>query len=226
MSTFVLIPGAGSGPDHWKLVRPLLEAAGHDTVAPDLPNDDNLAGLPEYTAAALDAIGDREELILVGQSLGAFTAASIAAERETDLIVYLNAMIPVEGETPGEWWGNTGHAEAAAEILAAHGPPSSWTEPDFEVIFLHDVPPENLTVEVPRQQGGGVFGTPLKSYPSGTPARAIGGARDRIFPLEFQRALARERLDVELDAIPSGHLAALANPDALAALLLTYTDAS
>jgi pimeloyl-ACP methyl ester carboxylesterase len=222
MSTFVFIPGAGSGPDHWKLVEPLLRSAGHDTVAPDLPNEDNLAGLPEYTAAAIEAIGDRENLILVGQSLGAFTAAAVAAERGADLLVYLNAMIPVEGETPGDWWENTGHAEAAAEILAAHGPMSTWTEPDFEVIFLHDVPPENLSVEQPRMQGGGVFGTPLLNYPDGVPARAIGGSMDRLFPVEFQRSLAQTRLGVELDVIPTGHLAALANPEALAAQLIDY----
>lgn len=27
-------------------------------------------------------------------------------------MVLVNAMIPRPGETPGEWWGNTGHAEA------------------------------------------------------------------------------------------------------------------
>src|SRR5438128_12456954 len=88
MSTFVLIPGAGSGPDHWHLVAPLLRAAGHDTVTPDLPCESDTAGLPEYTAATLDAIGEREDLVVVGQSLGAFTAAAVAATTPTRVLVY------------------------------------------------------------------------------------------------------------------------------------------
>lgn len=224
MSSFVLFPGAGSGPDHWKLVTPLLASSGHETITPDLPCEDDAAGLPEYTAAALDAIGEREGLILVGQSLGAFTAAAVADARGAELIVYLNGMIPIEGETPGEWWGNVGHAEAAAELFAKHGPMGAWTEPDFLEVFLHDVPAENAAVEAPREQGGGIFGTPLTSYPAQVPARAIGGSRDRFFPIDFQKALARERLGIELDVIEAGHAAALANPEELAAQLLAYAE--
>jgi pimeloyl-ACP methyl ester carboxylesterase len=40
-----------------------------------LPCDDDSAGLSEYTDVALDAIGDRTDLILVAQSMGGFTAA-------------------------------------------------------------------------------------------------------------------------------------------------------
>jgi pimeloyl-ACP methyl ester carboxylesterase len=222
MSCFVLLPGAGSGPDHWKLVTPLLDAAGHEAITPDLPCDDDSAGLPEYTAAALEAIGDNDDLILVGQSLGAFTAAAVAAARGAELIVYLNGMIPIEGETPGEWWENVGHAEAAADLFAKHGPMGGWTEPDFIEVFLHDVSPENAAVEAPRQQGGGIFGTPLTSYPSQVPARAIVGSRDRLFPVEFQRTLAQQRLGIEIDVVEAGHVVALANPEALAAQLLAY----
>lgn len=222
MSCFVLLPGAGSGPDHWKLVTPLLAAAGHETITPDLPCEDDSAGLPEYTAVALEAIGDRDGLILVGQSLGAFTAAAVADARGAELIVYLNGMIPIEGETPGEWWENVGHAEAAADLFAKHGPMGAWTEPDFLEVFLHDVPSENAAVEAPRQQGGGIFGTPLTGYPENVPARAIGGSRDRLFPIEFQRELTRQRLGIEIDLIETGHVPALAAPVALAAQLLAY----
>lgn len=222
MSTFVLIPGAGSGPGHWTLVLPLLRSAGHETVAPDLPCESDTAGLPEFAAAALEAIGERDGLILVGQSLGAFTAAAVAAEREVELVVYVNGMIPSAGETPGAWWGNVGHEKAAAELFAEHGPMYTWTEPDFAEVFLHDVPSENAAVETPRQQGGGIFETPLANYPSSVPVRAIGGRNDRFFPIEFQRQLARARLGIEVDEIDAGHVPALANPGALAQKLIAY----
>jgi pimeloyl-ACP methyl ester carboxylesterase len=75
VATFVLLPGAGSGPWIWSRVCAELERHGHDAVAVDLPCDDPSAGLPEYLAAALAAIGDRRELLVVAQSLGALPAS-------------------------------------------------------------------------------------------------------------------------------------------------------
>jgi hypothetical protein len=48
----------------------------------------------------------------------------------------------------------------------------------------------------------------------------VAGAGDRFFPAEFQRKVARDRLGVEADLLPGGHLMALSHPDVLAAYLL------
>jgi hypothetical protein len=40
MRSFVLIPGAGGVAWYWHRVIPLLEQAGHEAVAVDLPGDD------------------------------------------------------------------------------------------------------------------------------------------------------------------------------------------
>ena len=67
MATFVLIHGAGGRASFWDLVAAELQAAGHETIAMDLPCDDPSAGLSEYTDAVVDAIGDaRTDLVLVG----------------------------------------------------------------------------------------------------------------------------------------------------------------
>jgi pimeloyl-ACP methyl ester carboxylesterase len=75
---------------------------------------------------------------------------------------------------------------------------------------------------VPRRQGGGIFATPLLSWPEGVPVRVVSGRDDRLFPLALQQRLARERLGVEPDVLPGGHLIALAHPDALARVLVAY----
>ncbi len=59
MTTFVLIHGASSDGWYWHLVTPHLQAAGHDVVAPDLPVDDDTAGIEEYANTVVEAIGDR-----------------------------------------------------------------------------------------------------------------------------------------------------------------------
>src|SRR5262245_23630188 len=113
MTTYVLIPGAGSDSWYWHRVVPLLEARGHEVVAVDLPCDDDAAGFEEYTDVIIEAIGDRDHLVLVAQSMGGFTAPMVAerlAHGRTALIVLVAAMTPRPGESGGEWWVNTGQA--------------------------------------------------------------------------------------------------------------------
>jgi hypothetical protein len=50
----------------------------------------------------------------------------------------------------------------------------------------------------------------------------LAGRDDRLFPIDFQRRVAKERLGVTVDALPGGHLVALSNPRGLANHLLSY----
>src|SRR5437016_11337139 len=74
--TFILIPGSGGSAWYWHLVAPKLEQRGHEAIPISLPAADNTAGLPEYAAAVVHAIGNREprRVVLVAQSLAGFTA--------------------------------------------------------------------------------------------------------------------------------------------------------
>ncbi len=65
MASYVLVHGAGSDSWYWHLVAPRLRALGHDVVAPDLPCDDDTAGLAEYADVVVDAVEDRHDVILV-----------------------------------------------------------------------------------------------------------------------------------------------------------------
>jgi pimeloyl-ACP methyl ester carboxylesterase len=220
VSTYVLIPGSGGAPWYWHRVVHLLRAAGHEAIAVDLPGDDPGAGLPEYTGLVIDAIGGRENVVLVAASLGGFTAAPVAAKVPVGELVFVNAMIPVPGETAGDWWGNTGSLEAR-EAAAEQG--GYGTDFDLAVYFLHDVPPEVAAAGEPHQRPevDAVFGSPCDfgSWPA-VPIRAVAGADDRFFPVDFQRAQARDRLGIEADVRPGGHLIALAQPEALTRYLL------
>jgi len=96
VSTFVLIPGAGGAAWYWHRTVPLLRRAGHDAIAVDLPGDDPAAGLPEYTRLVADAIGERDDAVLVAQSLGGFTAPLVAAK-----------VLVAETPAPGAGWPAT-----------------------------------------------------------------------------------------------------------------------
>jgi pimeloyl-ACP methyl ester carboxylesterase len=218
--TFVLIPGAGGAAWYWHRVVPLLRQAGCEAIAVDLPGDDPAAGLPEYASVIASAIGERDDVVLVAQSLGGFSAPLVAAKVPVRSIVLVNPMIPVPGETPGAWWGNTGSAQAR---VAAAGQGGYSPEFDEAVYFLHDVPAEVVASgeQHQRPEVDAVFGSvcDFAAWP-GVPIRVVAGADDRFFPVAFQRKLARERLGMEADVLPGGHLIALARPAEVAGYLL------
>ena len=106
MATFVLIHGGGDVGWYWHLVEQELRQRGHDTLAPDLPCDDDSAGLAEYADTVVKAIGGRSGLIVAAQSLGGFTAPLVAARVPVDTLVLVTAMIPAPEEAPGDWPAN------------------------------------------------------------------------------------------------------------------------
>ncbi|MFC0527767.1 alpha/beta fold hydrolase [Phytohabitans kaempferiae] len=227
MATYVLIPGAGGDSWYWHRVVPLLRERGHEVVAVDLPAGDHSAGLADYTEAILAAIGGRTGLVLVAQSMGGLSAPLVCARIPVELLILLNAMIPKPGESGGEWWVNTGQAEAAAELAAREGRPGDF---DPAANFFHDVPPE-VTAEAFARGGPDQSGTPFeKPWPldrwPDVPTRFLQGRDDRLFPVEFQRRNARERLGLEIDEMPGGHLVALSRPAELVERLESYRAAA
>jgi len=192
---------------------PLLHDAGHEAIAVDLPGDDERAGLSEYAELVRDAMGNRDDVMLVAQSLGGFTAALVADGANG--IAFVNAMIPRPGETAGDWWKNTEHVF-----------PADFT---VEKYFLHDVPPDVAKEGAPfqREEAKIIFGQPCRfeRWPD-VPTKVIVGKDDRFFPRDFQARVAKERLGLDVEEIPGGHLLALSNPRGLATELLEYARTS
>src|SRR3954468_21323167 len=149
MPTFVLLHGAGSDAWYWHLVEPRLRRHGHDVVAVDLPCDDDSAGLAEYVDVVVNAIGDRQNLVVVAQSLSGFVAPLVCERADVRLLVLVAAMVPAPGEPPGAWWENTGW-DGARRAQAARDGRSVDGEFDPVTEFLHDVPPEILEQALAR----------------------------------------------------------------------------
>jgi pimeloyl-ACP methyl ester carboxylesterase len=224
MATFVLVPGAGGVAWYWHRVVPLLEESGHDAIAVDLPGDDKQLGLSSNADRVAEAIGSRDA-ILVAQSLAGFTAPLACARTRAQMLIFVNAMIPVPGETAGQWWGNTGAtvARAAAAQHAGNSP-----EFDLATYFLHDVPPDVIRQAETHERAEAdiVFGEACRfeGWPD-IPIHVIAGRDDRFFPIDFQRRVAKERLRATVDEIAGGHLVALSNPSGLVHQILTYLPA-
>jgi pimeloyl-ACP methyl ester carboxylesterase len=140
----------------------------------------------------LDAIGDRTDLIQVAQSMGGFTAPLVCERVPVNLRVMLAAMVPAPGESPGDWWTNTGCIQAKRELDERRQSETPFAKP-----------------------------WPLDAWPE-VPTEFLLCRDDRFFPAEFQRRIVKERLGIVADEMDSGHLPALAHPKELVERLEAY----
>jgi pimeloyl-ACP methyl ester carboxylesterase len=208
VATFALIHGGGASAWDWHLVMNELRGRGHDAVAVDLPSDDESAGWWEYADAVVQAIGDRREVVVVGHSLGGFTAPLVCTRTQVDLLVLVAAMIPAPGELFSDWWEASGY-EASG----------------YDDLYYHDVPPQ-LAAEAARRERDETSRAlqepwPLAAWPD-TPTRYLLCRDDRVFTAAWARRHARERLGVDPDEIDGGHYVTLSRPRELAERLAAY----
>ncbi len=207
MTTYLLIHGAGDVGWYWHLVGAELESRGHDVVAPDLPCDNESAGLRDYAETVVQAIGDRTNLVVVGHSFGGYTAPLVCARRPADQLVLVAGMVPRPGESAETMFANTGYRQEEQEDAS-----------DLAV-FYHDVP-EALAAEAlsrGRNQAQKPWQEPwpLDAWPD-VPTRYLLCRNDRVFPADWVREIVRDRLGITPEEIESGHCGALSRPKELA----------
>jgi pimeloyl-ACP methyl ester carboxylesterase len=214
VATFVLIHGAGDVGWYWHLVQNELRERGHDSLAPDLPCDNDKAGLPEYAETVVDAVAGHTDLVVVAQSLGGFVAPLVCARVPARLLVLVMPMIPAPGEPPTEYWTNTRYADEPRESVD-----------DPIELFYQDVPPA-LAAEAMkrgRDQSEARLGepSPLTAWPD-VPTRVLIGRQDRLLPTAYVRRVSEDRLGITPDEMDSGHTPALSHPRELTDRLLAY----
>jgi pimeloyl-ACP methyl ester carboxylesterase len=208
VSTFALVHGGGGSGWDWHLVAAELRDRGHETVTVDLPSEDPLAGWGDYTDTVVSALGDRRDVVVVGHSLGGFTAPLVCERTQVDLLVLVAAMIPSPGELFSDWWTNTGYEGTGHEDL-----------------FYHDVPPD-LAAEARRRERDETSKVleqpwPLEGWPD-TPTRYLLCRDDRMLGADWARRHARERLGIEPDEMDGGHYIVLTRPREIADRLTAY----
>ena len=186
MATYVLLPGAGGAGWYWHRVVEELRARGHDPVALTLPGPDESAGMPDYARLVVDEVRRHDDVVLVAQSMGGFTAAMAAAAVPVRELVLVNAMVPLPGETP-EQYGTSSGWEQERRAAAREG---GWPEDpdsalDWATYFLHDVPPGVAAAAAAheRPEAAIAFGQPcdIDRWPDVT-TRVVVGAEEHPRP--------------------------------------------
>jgi pimeloyl-ACP methyl ester carboxylesterase len=216
MASYVLIHGAGDVGWYWHLVEAELRRRGHDVVAPDLPVEDDGAGLSEYADVVVQAVGRRDRVIVVAQSFGGYTAPIVCSRIPSTLLVLVAGMVPAPGESATEMFAHTGYRRDERD---------DRTE---AAIFYQDVPPalaaEALARGRRQSDTPGNQAWPLEAWPE-VATRFLLCRQDRLFPAQWLRRVVQGRLGITPDEIDSGHTPALSRPKELADRLESYRTA-
>jgi pimeloyl-ACP methyl ester carboxylesterase len=212
VTTFALVHGAWHDGACWDPVRPLLEARGHATLAPDLPASDPAATFPDYAAVVVDALRDAgDDVIVVGHSLGSDTIPLVAAARPVRALVYL---CPNMGRSFARPRGGPRafRAELPMPVPAADGA-STW-DPAVaaEHLYAHLEPAAAAAAAARlRTQYFPPDADPPLTLPA-VPAHFLYTPEDEIFEPARQVWIAEQALGVAPEAFPGGHFPMLERP--------------
>ncbi|MEJ6003260.1 alpha/beta fold hydrolase [Paucibacter soli] len=229
MSNIVLVHGAWHGAWCWRRVLAPLWADGHRVFpvtltgvgerAHQLSREITLHTHIEDVARVIEA-EELDQVLLVGHSYAGMVITGVADRMPACIrrLVYLDAVVPL----PGESWSSR-HSEATqAErraAIAAHGHIPAATPSAF------GLQAEDADWVARRQtpQPGGVYDSPLDfdaQRLAALPRSFIDCTAPALATIAIARQRAREQPGWDLHEIATGHDAMISAPDALLSILL------
>ena len=240
MASFLLIHGAWHGGWAFDRLRPMLEAAGHATAAPDLPGMGaraavlgkvTLRGWADFVIEAARALPP--PVILCGHSRGGIIL-SVAAERAPErfaALVYIAAFLNPDGRSLNDMAaamprdplfeaglqpvGHGAGVRVAAES-AIHAFYGCCTPADQQASAVRLVAEPLRPFAAPVRVSEARFGRVPRHY--------VACRHDRTIPIAHQRAMCAALPCASVATLESDHSPFLSAPEALADALLAIAD--
>lgn len=225
-TTFGLIHGAWHGAWCWDPVVAELERRGNRAVAVDLPCDDPAVTTLDNADQVVEALGDADDVVVVGHSLGGIVAPVVARLRAVRKVVLLAALVPRPGRSLSDVMRaepecTTDGFDRAPRHFGEHGA-VTW-DPDVAAgLFFRACDPETARRAAarlrPQVWTTSQEVTPLERWPD-CEIVSIVCADDEVLSPDWSRRIAREVLGIEPVELRSGHSPMLSHPSELADVL-------
>ena len=257
--TFVLIHGLGDEADSWRYIIPLLNERGSRALAMDLPGFGRSVTRKKISvknhAVAVTKLLEKalpgDEVFLVGSSLGALVAESVAFQRP-DLV---KGIILIDGGIPGgpsrsgffalfrllfsrKWYRDFRHDPegAWASLYPYYADLDNMSTEDK--VFLRQRVMERVNSSTQEDAFFATQRSIVWNYltKASAYARKVGnysgkilliwGERDKIIPFSVAKAFKTLRSDISLEVIPgAGHLPQQEKPEETAQLMADFVNA-
>jgi len=234
METIVLVHGAWSDASAWSAVAPILKAKGFEVIEVNLPGHgkDNTSfatiTLQSYVDAVKQAIGPRNNVVLVGHSMGGVVISQVAEEIPGQIkeLVYLAAFLPRNGESllSLSQQDADSHIGKYLQIDQAHGS-ANLAQDGIIDVFAADAPPAVADQLVAHFKADPLapFATPvaLTDANFGSVKKVyIHTLNDHAVSYTLQQAMVKKGHVEREYAIPTSHAPFISMPGVLAAIIL------
>jgi len=239
MSTYLLLHGAWHGAWCWHKLIPLLESAGHEVIAPDLPalgKDQTPApavSLETYTRFVADLIDSIDSpVVLVGHSMSGAVISQVAEWRpgQVNCLIYLAAYLLSNGqsilatirEDPGSLvlpnlvYSRDRQTARVKSSIIKEAFYADCSEEDSDFALSRLVPQVLAPLSAPVTVTGDNWG--------GVPRYYIECTQDRIVSIDCQRMMQAVLPCRDVMSLDTSHSPFLSAPEQLLESLLACND--
>ncbi|MBO9402585.1 alpha/beta hydrolase [Shimia sp. R9_3] len=224
-ASVVLVHGAFSDGSAWHRVIPILQDAGVSVSAAQLA----LADLQEDAATVTRLVELQDgPVVLVGHSYGGSVITEAGAHEKVEHLVYIAGFAMEAGQSLSDLTKDQPAAPWQSEIYPDGAGYLRLTATGISEFFASDLPASETAVMAVTQ-------APLKydtnqdalSVAAWTlkPSSYVIAENDRIIPAQIQGYFA-QKIGADVTTVPSSHVAMLAQPEAVAEVILNAVQAA
>jgi catalase len=237
--TIVLVHGSWMDASVWYKVIPVLQSAGYEVIAVNLPGhgSDNTPlekiTLQTYVDAVKTAIGTKDNIILVGHSMGGIVITETAEQIPAQIkkLIYVGAFLPKNGESMYQLSATDKEAHLGKFLRQddpAHNSPLKIAREGVKETFAADAPVKDVESLLANQKPDALlpfvtpmvvtedrFGKIYKTY--------VYTVNDLAIGYTLQQSMTKNTPVDRTYALPTSHTPFFVMPEVLGAIIVEET---